>query len=462
MVTRPTTPTTPNLRGPCNAVIGLQWGDEGKGKIVDRLASEHDVVVRYNGGANAGHSVVVAGERYALHLVPSGILHRGVTAMIANGVVIDPERLLEELAALAARGVDTSALLVSNRAHVVLPYHKAEDGIREDLLRAGAVGARVGAGTSQEIGTTRRGIGPAYADKVTRATAVRVGDLLRPDVLRGKIDVACRMKNALLHGLAAAERVEWTPFDPADLTARALAWGERLRPMITDTTYALHDAIAAGRRVLFEGANATLLDVDHGTYPYVTSSNASLLGASPGSGVPGHWFGRVIGVMKAYSTRVGGGPMPTELTDATAHRIRERGREYGTTTGRPRRVGWLDLVAVRYAAMVNGVTEVALMLLDVLAGFDELRVCVAYRVNGRVTDRFLPDGAALAEAEPVYEALQGFDDSVAAARSMDELPQAARAYIGFIERHVGVRVQTVSVGPDREQTVQGHGIGGAA
>lgn len=442
-------------RGLCTAVVGLQWGDEGKGKVVDRLASTHDIVVRYNGGANAGHSVVVGGQRYALHLVPSGILHPGCGAVIGNGVVVDPERLLEELEALGRRGVETSGLWVSDRAHVVLPYHKVEDGLREDLLKAGAVGDRVGSGAGvAEIGTTRRGIGPAYADKVTRATGVRMGDLLRPAVLAEKVRIACRMKNALFQGLARAEGLTLEPLDPEAVTARALELGSRLSGRITDTAYLLHGALGRGQRLLFEGANATLLDVDHGTYPFVTSSNASLLGAGPGSGVPGHYIGRVVGVMKAYSTRVGGGPMPTELLDATGQRIRERGREYGTTTGRPRRVGWLDLVAVRYAAMLNGATELAVMLLDVLGGLERLHVCTAYRLaDGSVTDRFLPDGPALSAVEPIYETLDGFDESSAGSRHAGELPPAARAYVELIESYVGVPVGLVSVGPDREQTV---------
>ncbi|MEM7754626.1 MAG: adenylosuccinate synthase [Planctomycetota bacterium] len=440
--------------GLCSAVVGLQWGDEGKGKVVDMLAADHDAVVRFNGGANAGHSVVVGGERFALHLVPSGILHKDTRAVIGNGVVVDPERLLEEIEGLSQRGVDASGLVVSDRAHVVLPYHKAEDGLREELLKVGLSGPRVGAGTSQEIGTTRRGIGPAYADKVTRATGVRVGDLLRPDGLRRKIAIACTMKNALFRGLAATAAVQWEPFDAAAITEQAIGWGEQLRDRITDTTYLLHDSIARGERVLFEGANATLLDVDHGTYPFVTSSNASVLGIGPGTGVPGHAVGRVLGVMKAYSTRVGGGPIPTELFDADGERIRERGREFGTTTGRPRRCGWLDLVAVRYTAMVNGATEMAVMLLDVLGGFDELKICTGYRVRGEVTHRFCPDADDLAAVEPVYESVPGFaTDEAENARSFGELPEGARAYVERIEAFVGVPVRIVSVGPDREQTI---------
>ncbi|HHN78939.1 MAG TPA: adenylosuccinate synthase [Phycisphaerales bacterium] len=446
----------------CTAVIGLQWGDEGKGKLVDLLSHEHDVVVRYNGGANAGHSVVVGGERFALHLVPSGILAGGVTTMIGNGVVVDPGRLIEEIGVLESRGVEVAGrLLVSDRAHVVLDYHKSEDGLREELLRTGLAGERVGVGTSQEIGTTLRGIGPCYADKVTRATGVRMGDLLRPDVLRRKVGLACRLKRALFEGLASSAHVDWDRFDADEVVRVALERGERLRGMITDTVYRLHESLASGARVLFEGANATLLDVDHGTYPYVTSSNSSVLGIGPGSGVPGHRVGRVVGVLKAYSTRVGGGPMPTELKDATGDRIRERGREYGTTTGRPRRVGWLDLVALRYACMINGVTELAVMLLDVLAGFETLRVCTGYRAGGCVTDRFVPDAADLGRVEPVYEDLPGFGEEITSVTTREGLPEGAASYLRKIEAFLGVPVRVVSVGPDRSQTIRVSGDGGA-
>lgn len=437
------------------AVVGLQWGDEGKGKLVDRMAGGFDAVVRYNGGANAGHSVVVGGQRYALHLVPSGILAPGVLAVIGNGVVVDPERLIEELDGLAARGVDTSSLVLSDRAHVVLPYHKAEDALREELLGAAPSGSADGDEASKRvisaIGTTRRGIGPAYADKVQRATAVRVGDLLRPDLLRSRLAMICSMRNSIFRALNPGDAVQ---FDPEAIADRMIEFGERLRPMIKDTTYLLHDMDAAGKRILFEGANATMLDVDHGTYPYVTSSNASALGIGPGTGMPPGKIGRIIGVVKAYSTRVGGGPLPTELFDATAHRIRERGREYGTTTGRPRRVGWIDLVALRYAAMVSGVTEVCLTLLDVLAGLEELRLCVAYETPAGRTDRFLPDGFDLAEATPVYETLPGFAQEISGARSYDTLPAAARRYVERIEAFVGAPVRTIGIGPDREQTIE--------
>lgn len=446
----PPTTTTP----PASAVVGLQWGDEGKGKLVDLLAPAHDAVVRYNGGANAGHTVVVGGQRYALHLVPSGILAPNALAIIGNGVVVDPERLIEELDALSARGVDVSRLVISDRAHVVMPYHKAEDELREALLsRAAEPGAASGPKSAvSAIGTTRRGIGPAYADKVTRAHAVRIGDLLRPGVLRAKLELACALKNALLSTLGGPS-VPAPSFDAAALTAHFLELGERMRPMIRDTVYLVHDLLADGKRVLFEGANATMLDVDHGTFPYVTSSNASALGIGPGTGVPPQRIGRIIGVVKAYSTRVGGGPLPTELFDAVGDGIRERGREYGTTTGRPRRVGWLDLVAVRYAAMVSGATELCVTLLDVLAAEDELRVCTAYDGPAGRTDRFCPDGFELAEVRPVYETLGGFGREIASARTLDELPPGARAYLARIESFVGVPIRTVSVGPDRTQTL---------
>jgi adenylosuccinate synthase len=448
-------------RGTHSAVVGLQWGDEGKGKLVDRMASGFDAVVRYNGGANAGHSVVVGGVRYALHLVPSGILAPGVLAVIGNGVVVDPERLIEELDALSARGVDISAMVLSDRAHVVLPYHKAEDALREELLSAAPSGPETAPKSSvAAIGTTRRGIGPAYADKVQRATAVRVGDLLRPELLRSKLTMICSMKNAVLRSLQSGDAPQ---FDAGALTDRMVELGERLRPLIKDTTYLLHDLDRGGKKILFEGANATMLDVDHGTFPYVTSSNASSLGIGPGSGLPPQKVGTIIGVVKAYSTRVGGGPMPTELFDATAHRIRERGREYGTTTGRPRRVGWIDLVALRYSAMVSGATEIGLTLLDVLAGLDQLKLCVAYQTPTGRTDRFLPDGFDLADATAVYETMAGFGDEITAVRSFEDLPAAARRYVERIEAFVGVPVRTIGVGPDRTQTIErGAGVGAGA
>lgn len=436
-------------RVPATAVVGLQWGDEGKGKLVDMLAATHDAVVRFNGGANAGHSVVVGGTRFALHLVPSGILYPGKPAIIGNGVVVDPEKLIAEIDGLRGRGVETSGLVLSDRAHVVLEYHKAEDALREDLLAESE-----GSGGGGKIGTTRRGIGPAYADKVHRATAVRVGDLRRPDVLRTRVAMSACIKSAAARGLHTRPNAEIAAgFDVDSIVERALDHGRVLGDSIQDTTYLLHDLLRRGKRVLFEGANGALLDVDHGTFPYVTSSSTGTTGIASGTGVPMSAVGRVIGVMKAYSSRVGGGPMPTELFDATADRIRERGREFGTTTGRPRRVGWLDLVAVRYAVMVQGVTEIAMTLFDVLSGFETLRVCTSYRTPTGVSDRFPADARALSEVEPVWTELAGFGEDLSNARSMDELPRGARAYIDLVESFVGVPISLVSVGPDRTQTI---------
>jgi adenylosuccinate synthase len=435
-------PTSARPAARATAVVGLQWGDEGKGKLVDLLAADHDATVRYNGGANAGHTVVVRGQKYAMHLVPSGILYPGKLAVVGNGVVVDPEGLIGEIDGLSARGVDASGLVVSSRAHAVMPYHKQEDEFREGLLRDGA-------SAGSELGTTKRGIGPAYADKAQRSGAVRMGDLLRPEVLREKLDIACRFKGTLLASTPGPREGR----DPGAIAERMLAAGRRLAPSIQDTTYLLHDLIRGGKRVLFEGGNATLLDVDHGTYPYVTSSSCTALGISQGTGVPATAIGRIIGVMKAYTTRVGKGPMPTELLDMVGNGIRERGREYGTTTGRPRRVGWLDLVAVRYSAMINGATGLCVNMMDVLAGIDEVKVCTAYRIDGTTTDRFTPDGYDLARAQPVYRSVPGYSADVRAVRRRADLPDAARAYLDLIEEFVGIPIDVVSVGPDRAETI---------
>jgi len=429
------------------AVVGLQWGDEGKGKIVDVLTAGHDVIVRYNGGANAGHTVVVGDQRYALHLIPSGILYPDKSCVIGNGVVVDPEKLIQEMEGLEARGIAVGTnLVISDRAHVVMPYHKEQDAALEEYLSGVTAGER----GNLSIGTTRRGIGPAYADKIHRSTAIRMGDLLDADYLASRLQVICRLRTEELKALG----VQAPPLDPAALTARYAALGERLRPHIRDTVYHLHDCQRAGRSLLFEGANACLLDIDHGTYPYVTSSNCSTAGIHSGTGIPGRSLQRVIGIMKAYSTRVGAGPFPTELLDQTGSTIRERGREYGTTTGRPRRCGWLDLVAVRYSAMVCGATEIACTLFDVLTGFDELRICTHYRLaDGTVTDRFIPDAKRLEGATPVYSTFKGWTEQVSDLPDRAALPQAARDYLDAVEQHVGVPVSMVSVGPERTQTL---------
>ncbi len=428
---------------PSTAVVGLQWGDEGKGKVIDLVAGGFDAVVRYNGGANAGHSVVVQGKRHALHLMPSAVHHPNAIGVIANGVVVDPEVLLKEIDGLAALGVKPPRLALSDRAHVVLPYHKEEDAIRETAA------AEADPENDRSIGTTRRGIGPAYSEKALRSTAVRVGDLLRPAALRETLDRACTIKNAQFRALSRAAR----HFDAATLSEQYSRFGERLRPYVTDTVVLLRKMIDEGRALLFEGANATLLDVDHGTFPFVTASNCTALGIPAGTGVPGRMIGRVVGVMKAYCTRVGAGPFPTEQPNEVGDRIRQRGNEYGTTTGRPRRCGWLDLVALRYAIGINDADAIALMLLDVLSGFETINVCTEYRIGGVRTDRFPPDAMALAEAEPVYESLPGWSEEISSVQALEELPEAARGYIRFIEDQAGAPVEWVSVGPDRAQTI---------
>ncbi len=430
-----------------SAVVGLQWGDEGKGKIVDLLTAEHDLVVRYNGGANAGHSVQVGDQRYALHLIPSGILYGDKLNVLGNGVVIDPAKVLEEIEGLRQRGVTIgNNFRISDRAHVVFPYHKLQDALMEAALSQQR-------GDGSKIGTTGRGIGPAYADKAARSTAVRMGELLDPAKLRDKLRHIVRIKNVMLGALAADCGQAFTPIDADALLLEYTGYGQRLAPFICDTAHLLHQSIDAGQRILFEGANATLLDIDHGTYPFVTSSNCSSLGVHPGTGVPGAQLKRVVGIMKAYSTRVGGGPFPTEQDNDTGNRIREKGREYGTTTGRPRRCGWLDLMAVRYSARISGATALGVMLLDVLAGLPELKICVGYRHQGQTLPCFPADCEVLGALEPVYETLPGFDAEVTACRQYADLPHEARQYLQCIESHVGVPVKIVSVGPRRDQTL---------
>ena len=432
----------------CLSVVGLQWGDEGKGKVIDRVSPRYSAVVRYNGGANAGHSVVFDGKRHALHLVPSGIFHPQTRAVIGPGVCVDPFTMLEELDRLTSAGVDVSRLVLSDRAHLVMPYHKEEDASREVRLddpdHQGETGATQGA-----IGTTRRGIGPAYAEKAMRAAAVRAGDVLRPDVLRERLRLACDFKkrgNTLIDAPPEA-------LDADHLFDKLSALAPRLEPHLDDTTYLLHTMLREGKPLLFEGANATLLDVDHGTFPFVTSSSTTALGITSGAGVPGPCIGRTLGVVKAYSTRVGAGPMPTELHDETGERTRKKGNEFGTTTGRPRRCGWLDLVAVRYAAMLNGTTGLAIMLLDVLTGLDGLKVCTAYEIDGERTDRFCPDAYDLTRAKPIYETIPGFSEDITGARTLEDLPKNARTYLDFIEKYVGVPIRLVSIGQDREESI---------
>ncbi len=430
----------------CTCVVGLQWGDEAKGKIVDLLTEQHDLVVRYNGGANAGHTVVHGDRKYKLSLLPTGILRPHVQAVIGNGVVVYPPRFFEEVASLRSAGVAISAanLVVSNHAHVIFPYH-----LEEERLSEGGSGQ---GGGGQAIGTTGRGIGPCYADKVGRHCAIRVGDLLHPEHLRARLGAVVERKNRLLRGLSSDART----FDAVALADEYLAAGERLRPHITDTMQLLHRALAEGRSLLFEAAQGSLLDVDHGSYPFVTSSHSSPAGIWTGTGVPTRRLTRVVGVIKAYTTRVGGGPFPTELDDGPngiGERIRRTGREYGTVTGRPRRCGWFDAVAARYSATLAGADELALMLLDVLSGLDELRVATAYMVDGERLDGFPADAYTLARCQPIYETLPGWREDVCGARKLVDLPANARRYLDRLAELLALPVRTVSVGPDRDQTI---------
>ena len=424
---------------PGTCVIGLQWGDEAKGKLVDILTEDHEVVVRYQGGANAGHTVVSQGETWKLSLIPSGILRDDVTCVVTGGVALDPASVIKEIDGLESRGVRVAGkLLLSDRAHLVFPWHMAEDRLLDGSLSGG-----------EAIGTTGRGIGPCYRDKVGRSLAIRLGDLYR-DGFRDRLEHIVGIKNRLLAGWGgpAAE-----PLDAAAILEATRRHAERLRPYVADTTSFLLDKIESGGRLLFEGAQGALLDIDHGTFPFVTSSNSSGVGVASGSGVPGRWVDRVIGVVKAYSTRVGGGPMPTEQANAIGEHLRERGREYGTVTMRPRRCGWFDAVAARYTARLSGVDELAVMLLDVPGGLDELKICTAYTIDGRQTSHFPSHVDDLKKAVPVYETLPGWREELSGVRHHAALPTAARGYVARLGELLGRPVSIVSVGPDREQTI---------
>ncbi|MBX9792554.1 MAG: adenylosuccinate synthase [Pirellulales bacterium] len=425
---------------PGTCVIGLQWGDEAKGKIVDILTEGHDLVVRYQGGSNAGHTVVTGGQTYKLSLIPSGILRPQVKCVVTGGVVINPATLLAEIDGLAARGVEVSGhLLISDRAHVIFPWHIAEDRILDKTPADG-----------EAIGTTQRGIGPCYRDKVGRSQAFRLGDLYRPE-FRGRLEAIATAKNKILSSLSSEG--EFQPLDIQRIAADYAGYAERLRPFVADTTSYLLNELEAGRRVLFEGAQGALLDVDHGTFPYVTSSNSSGAGISSGSGVPGRYLNRVIGVIKAYSTRVGGGPFPTEQSNEIGQHIRDRGNEYGTVTKRPRRCGWFDAVAVRYTARLSGVDSLCVMLLDVLSQLSEVKICTAYEIDGRRVTDFPSHVDDLRRAKPVYESLPGWQQEISSVRRIDDLPANARRYLDRISAIIGHPVQIVSVGPDREQTM---------
>src|SRR5689334_17041510 len=415
------------------AVLGAQWGDEGKGKIVDMLTPHFAAVARYQGGHNAGHTVYVKGTKFVLHLIPSGILHPGVTCIIGNGVVVDPQALFKEVDELARMGVGVDGrLLISEKAHVILPYHRELDVLSE---------ARRG---ERKIGTTSRGIGPAYEDKIGRR-GIRMCDLLGDrDALAQEVRENVHARNQIIK----ESTLDWKP-----LFDQVVAFGERLRPWVGDVSLFLAKARAQDRNVMFEGAQATLLDIDHGTYPFVTSSNASIGGVCTGLGVPARAIGGVLGVAKAYTTRVGEGPLPTELSGALADRLRESGQEYGASTGRPRRCGWYDAVVVRYAARINGLDALAVTKLDVLDGLEELRICTAYRLGGRTVTEFPADLASAGPCEPVYETLRGWSEPTRGARTFDELPAEARRYVARLEEVSGVPAAIVSTGSDREETI---------
>ncbi|MBC21086.1 MAG: adenylosuccinate synthase [Planctomycetaceae bacterium] len=424
---------------PGTSVIGLQWGDEAKGKLVDLLTDRHDVVVRYQGGANAGHTVVVGPETYKLSLIPSGIINPGVQCVVTGGVVINPKTMLSEVDGLVSRGLPIAGnLLISDRAHIIFPWHMAEDRILDESTADG-----------ENIGTTQRGIGPCYRDKVGRSYALRLGDLYRP-TLKSRIEHIVGVKQKLL---SALDQSLSDSLDSDAIYQEYAEYAERMQPYVGDTNCYLLDAVDSGKQILFEGAQGSLLDIDHGTFPFVTSSNSSGVGVSSGSAVAGRFIDRIIGVVKAYSTRVGGGPFPSEQENAAGVHLRENGNEYGTVTGRPRRCGWLDGVAIRYSARLGGVDELAVMLLDVLSGLKELKVCTAYEVNGKKTSDFPSHVDQLRDAVPIYETLPGWNEKIEDVQHLEELPAAARQYLEFISHYVERPVTFVSVEPDRKQTI---------
>lgn len=421
---------------PVSVIIGSQWGDEGKGKIVDLLSADVDVVARYQGGANAGHTICWGDQTFVLHLVPSGIFHEHVSCVIGNGVVIDPVAVMEEVRMIKELGYQVEGrLFISHNAHLIMPYHKKIEQAKEQAREGGA------------IGTTGRGIGPAYVDKFAR-TGIRVVDLLDRDVLRTKLTAAIEEKNALLKAVYGAETL-----DVDAIVEEYVEFDRLIDPYVTDTTHFLNSQLADGKRVLAEGAQGSLLDVDFGTYPFVTSSHPTVGGACTGLGIPPTSVDRVIGIVKAYCTRVGNGPFVTELTDETGERLRKVGHEFGATTGRPRRCGWLDLVALRYSCMINGLTELSITKLDVLSGLDEIKVCTHYRVGDKETIRFPSDVPTLERATPVYETFEGWQEDITDVSDVNDLPDNARTYLRFVQQQVNVPIKSVSTGPKREQTI---------
>ncbi|MFG2071929.1 Adenylosuccinate synthetase [Nonomuraea maritima] len=421
---------------PAAVLVGAQWGDEGKGKATDLLGGDVDYVVRYQGGNNAGHTVVIGDQKYALHLLPTGILSPEVVPVIGNGVVIDPGVLLSEIDGLAARGISAERLLISANAHLIMPHHKALDKVTERYLG------------KARIGTTGRGIGPAYGDKIARM-GVRVQDLLDPGILTKKIEVALTEKNQVLTKVYNRRGI-----DPAAVLEEYLAYAERLKPHIADTSLVLSKALDEGKFVLLEGGQGTLLDIDHGTYPFVTSSSPTAGGACAGAGIPPNRLTKIIGILKAYTTRVGSGPFPTELEDEMGEWLRTTGGEYGVTTGRNRRCGWFDAVIARYATRINGITDYFLTKLDVLSGLERIPVCVAYEVDGVRHDEIPMTQTDFHHAKPIYEELPGWQEDITSAKSFDDLPPNAQAYVRALEEMSGAPISAIGVGPGRDQTLQ--------
>ena len=417
------------------AIVGSQWGDEGKGKVIDYLATQADVVVRGQGGNNAGHTLVVDGKKYALHLIPSGVLNPETINVIGNGIVFDPKGFLDELAKLNADNIDTKNIKISDRAHVIFPYHKELDALAEE------------ARGDNKIGTTKKGIGPCYMDKTERS-GIRICDLMDKEVFAKKLKAQIDAKNKIVKNIYGAEE-----FDFEAIYNEYVEYAEKIRPYVDDTSVIVYDAIKAGKKVLFEGAQGTLLDLDLGTYPFVTSSHPTSGGFSIGAGVGPNMIKDVVGIVKAYTTRVGEGPFVTELNDETGDKIRTQGREFGTTTGRARRCGWFDAVIVRYAARVNGLTSISLMLLDVLSGFDTVKICTSYKMGDKILKEFPASLEDLAKCEPIYEELEGWTEDLTSIEKFEDLPENAKKYVAKIEELVGVSVDMVSVGPNRAQTI---------
>lgn len=418
---------------PCIVIIGAQWGDEGKGKIVDFLTEKSDYVVRFQGGCNAGHTVVVGDQKYILHLIPSGILHKNKICVIGNGVVLDPAGLLEEIETLKNKGIEINKnLYISKNCHLIMPYHIA---IEEQIEK------------NKRIGTTKRGIGPCYTDKIAR-NGVRAIDLLYPDLLKDKIKANLEVINFLLKNLYEA-----TPLDEELIFTQYIKYAEKLKKFIEDTDILINDAIDSGKNVLFEGAQGTLLDIDHGTYPYVTSSNTVAAGACTGSGISPKKIDKILGVVKAYTTRVGEGPFPTEIKDTLGEDLRRKGGEYGATTGRPRRCGWLDIVALKHSVRVNGFTGIVITKLDILDGFDKLKVCIGYKYGNQVLEEFPKELEILKDCEPLYEELEGWKHSTSGLREYERLPQNAKKYLDFIENALKVKIQIISTGQKRDEII---------